>query len=105
MNSQLVELLVKVLGTTLILMAVIMLCCVATPHLAKWIDKLRGADKKDDEPPTDPNEPHVQGPYDASHDEEYDLNYKIYNTDIYGVEFKHGKKRKKLDGGSDNLDG
>ncbi|MGN0633707.1 MAG: hypothetical protein ACI4JW_07530 [Oscillospiraceae bacterium] len=93
MDSELVRLLLRVLGTTMLLMAMIMLCCVVTPHLAKLIDKRLG-NKKDNAPenPADPDEPSVKGPYDASSDEEYDLNYKIYNKDIYGVDFKHGKE-------------
>ena len=35
MNSELVHLLLRVLGTTMVIMAVIMLCCVITPRLAK----------------------------------------------------------------------
>lgn len=104
MNSELVHLLLRVLGTTLALMAVIMLCCVVTPYLAKWIDKKRPRPTQDGES-ADPNAPAVKGPYDASSEPEYDLNYKIYNKDIYGVDFKHGKKRQEQDGGSDNLDG
>jgi hypothetical protein len=74
-------------------MAAVMLCCIATPYLAKFIDKKRPQPPHDDSP-KDPNEPTVRGPYDASSDKDYDLNYKIYNTDIYGVDFKNGKKRK-----------
>ena len=38
--------------------------------------------------------PSVRGPYDAQ-EEKYDLNYKIYHKDIYGVDFKHGKEKRK----------
>ena len=90
MNSELVQLLMKVMFTSLGLMAVVMLCCVITPRLAKWIDAHRPP-KKDE--PQDPNAPTVQGSFDASREPEYDLNYKIYNKDIYGVDFKHGKEK------------
>ena len=40
-NSEIVQLLVKVMLTTFVLMAVIMICCVITPKLAKWIDSHR----------------------------------------------------------------
>lgn len=104
MNSELVHLLLKVMGTTLVLMAVIMLCCIATPYLAKWIDKKHPRPTQD-EVTDDPAAPEVKGPYDASSDPDFDLNYKIYNKDIYGVDFSHGKKRKEQNGRSDNLDG
>lgn len=104
MDNELVQLLLKVFFTSLILMAVIMLCCVVTPYLAKWIDGRRPRPTQDEES-SDPDMPKVKGPYDASSEPGYDLNYKIYNTDIYGVDFKHGKKRKKQTGGSDNADG
>ena len=91
MNSELVHLLLRVLGTTMVIMAVIMLCCVITPRLAKKIDEHRPT--KDEVPKPDPDEPQVKGPYDASSEPEYDLNYKMYNKDIYGVDFKHGKKK------------
>ncbi len=81
-NTELVHLLLKVMGMSLGLMAVIMLCCVVTPYLAKQIDKHRPPRPTQDE--ADPNAPTVKGP---------DLNYKIYNKDIYGVDFKHGKEK------------
>ncbi|MBR1723553.1 MAG: hypothetical protein IJ723_00815 [Ruminococcus sp.] len=90
-NSELVQLLIKVMGMSLGLMAVIMLCCVVTPHLAKLIDKHRPPRPTQDE--ADPNAPTVKGAFDASSEPEYDLNYKIYNKDIYGVDFKHGKEK------------
>lgn len=69
-----------------IIMALIALAAVATPYIAKVIDKHRKPEepKKDDE---------VRGIFEASKDEDFDPNYKIYNTDIYGVDKKHGKKQ------------
>lgn len=95
MNDELIKLLLRVMTTTFVLMAVIMLCCVVTPRLAKWIDDRRPPKPPDnggkDEDSSDM--PDVRGPFDASHEEDYDLNYKIYNKDIYGVDFKHGKEK------------
>lgn len=105
MDNAIVQLLLKVLGMSLCAMLVIMLCCIATPRLAKWIDSLRERPTKggaDDTADTD-DVPTVRGIYDASSDKDYDLNYKIYNKDIYGVDFKNGKKGKES-GQGDNLD-
>ncbi len=98
MNDELIKLLLKVMTTTFVLMAVIMLCCVVTPRLAKWIDDRRPPQPPDDggkgeDAPDAPDAPDVRGPFDASHEEDYDLNYKIYNKDIYGVDFKNGKEK------------
>lgn len=90
-NTELVHLLLKVMGMSLGLMAVIMLCCIVTPYLAKQIDKHRPPRPTKNE--ADQNAPSVRGPFDASSDPDYDLNYKIYNKDIYGVDFKHGKEK------------
>lgn len=82
----------------IIIMALIVLACLVTPKIARLIEKKypqlkespeRVEDKKRDNPKND-----VQGPYDASKIDGFDPNYKIYNEDIYGVDFKHGKKRK-----------
>ncbi|MCR5121723.1 MAG: hypothetical protein K6B74_04815 [Ruminococcus sp.] len=92
MEGGIVQLLVKVMLTTFVLMGVIMLCCIVTPRLAKWIDAHRP--RREDSPDSaDPNAPTVQGPFDKSSDPDYDLNYKIYHKDIYGVDFKHGKEK------------
>ncbi len=100
MDNEVVRLLVRVMLTSMGLMAVIMVCCIVTPRLAKFIDAHRQTPPAD--PPAD-GEPTVRGAFDAQREPEYDLNYKIYNKDIYGVDFKHGKE--KQNGGSDNLDG
>lgn len=31
----------------------------------------------------------------TAQEEKYDLNYKIYHKDIYGVDFRHGKEKRK----------
>ena len=90
MENGLVQLLVKVMLTTFVLMGVIMLCCIVTPKLAKWIDAHR---PQKEDAPEDPDAPKVQGAFDKSSEPEYDLNHKIYHEDIYGVDFKHGKEK------------
>lgn len=100
MENGVAALLIKVMLTTFGLMAVIMVCCVITPKLAKWIDSHRrptkdgGTDsvRAENESPAE-GEPSVRGAFDTSSEPEYDLNYKIYHEDIYGVDFKHGKEK------------
>lgn len=97
MNSELVKLLLELLFGSAIIMAVISLACIATPKIAKLITK-RHPKLADNPERVEKNtlgqEPSVRGPYDAQH-EKYDLNYKIYNKDIYGVDFKHVKEKRK----------
>lgn len=76
-----------------VVMTLIALAAVATPYIAKFVDKHRkpGKAKEDDGVHSAQN---VRGIFDASKDEDFDPNYKIYNTDIYGVDKKHGKKQR-----------
>ncbi len=97
MNNELVNLLLKLLFGSALIMAVIALACIITPKIAKLINKhhpklLESPERVDDN--SLGQAPSVKGPYDAQH-EKYDLNYKIYNKDIYGVDFKHGKEKRK----------
>lgn len=97
MNSELVSLLLKLVAGSAIIMTFIALACIVTPRIAKLIAKRHpGEDSPErvDEDNESETAPTVKGVYDAQH-EEYDLNYKIYNKDIYGVDFKHGKKKRK----------
>ncbi|MGN0601378.1 MAG: hypothetical protein ACI4I7_01565 [Oscillospiraceae bacterium] len=97
MNTEHVKLLVQLILGCAVIMTVIALACIVTPKIAKFIIKRHpkladnpervGEDKAD-------SEPSVKGPYDAQKGK-YDLNYKIYNKDIYGVDFKHGKEKRK----------
>ena len=97
MNTELVKLLVQLVLGSAVIMAVIALACVITPKIAKafykrhpdWSEAPERVDNDKAE-----SEPSVKGPYDAQK-EKYDLNYKIYNEDIYGVDFKHGKEKRK----------
>ena len=97
MNNELAELLIKLIIGSAGIMAVIAGACIITPKLAALIAK-RHPEWDSPERVDGGNEsgtaPEVKGAYDAQH-EDYDLNYKIYNTDIYGVDFKHGKEKRK----------
>ncbi|MBQ7187422.1 MAG: hypothetical protein IJR91_07300 [Ruminococcus sp.] len=97
MNSELVSLLLKLIVGSAIIMAFIALACIVTPKIAKLLSK-RHPEWNSPERVEDSNEsgtaPEVKGAYDAQH-EDYDLNYKIYHKDIYGVDFKHGKEKRK----------
>ena len=99
MNKELVILLLKFAGILAVIMGLILLCCVITPKLARKIEKNLPKDEKaGEENGTKPEDYTVQGPFDPQKLDEYDLNYKIYNKDIYGVDFKHGKRKKRKDG-------
>lgn len=98
MNSELVVLLLKFIGGIAVIMGLIMLCCVLTPKIARKIEKKSPEDDSPEDGSVKPEDYTVQGPFDPQKLDEYDLNYKIYNKDIYGVDFKHGKKQKRKDG-------
>ena len=104
MDNELAALLLKLLAGSAIVMVFIALACLVTPKIAKaisrrhpeWNSPERVEDSNETGTASEVNgdEPSVKGAYDAQH-EDYDLNYKIYNKDIYGVDFKHGKKKRK----------
>lgn len=97
MNKELVTLLLKFGGGIVIVMGLILFACLLTPKIARKIEKnLPQSENETDG--VKPEDYSVQGPFDPQNLEEYDLNYKIYNKDIYGVDFKHGKKQKPKDG-------
>ena len=101
MNKELIILLLKFAGVVVVVMGLILLCCVVTPRLAKRIEKKLPQNEDADgenENGVKPEDYEVQGPFDPQKLDEYDLNYKIYNKDIYGVDFRHGKKQKRKDG-------
>ena len=88
MDSETVGLIIEFAVKAAVIMAAIGLMAVITPKIAKIIEKRHpGINEKASEQGDG-----VKGIYDKQ-SEKYDLNYKIYNTDIYGVDFKHGKKR------------
>jgi hypothetical protein len=81
-------------------MVLIVAACLVTPKIAKLIGKkypqlLENPERVEDSAKgRNPEEYEVKGPYDSQKLDDFDPNYKIYNTDIYGVDFKHGKKQK-----------
>ncbi len=98
LNRELVQLLIELVIGSAVIMAFIAVACIVTPKIAQKIikryPKLGESPERVQESDEAGTEPTVKGPYDAQH-EKYDLNYKIYNTDIYGVDFKHGKEKRK----------
>ena len=100
MNRELVILLLKFAGILAAVMGLIVICCVITPKIARRIEKKLPQDEAADggDEGTKPEDYTVTGPFDPQKLDEYDLNYKIYNKDIYGVDFRHGKKQKRKDG-------
>ena len=94
MDTEHVVMMLKFIGILAAVMGVIWLCCFITPKLARKIEKKLPADENGDgDNKVNPEDYTVQGPFDPQKLDEYDLNYKIYNKDIYGVDFKHGKKK------------
>ena len=91
MDGETVTVLIKFAVKALIIMAAIGLMAVITPKLARIIEKRHPELTEEKKEPGEDDG--VRGIYDKQ-SEKYDLNYKIYNNDIYGVDFKHGKKRK-----------
>jgi hypothetical protein len=110
MNHELLNLLGSLALKCGIIMVLIVLACLVTPRMAKWIQKKNPqlADKierkglaqpervEDTATGHSPQENYeVHSAFEASKDENFDPNYKIYNQDIYALNF--GKKNKKSD--------
>jgi len=93
MDNETVIILIKFAVKALVIMAAIGLMALITPRLARFIEKRHPEFGEPKAPDKEGEDGGVKGIYDKQ-SEKYDLNYKIYNTDIYGVDFKHGKKRK-----------
>lgn len=100
MNKELVDTLLELIAGSAFIMLFIVAACLVTPKIAKFIEKkYPNLKENENENKTDnPEDYKVQGPYDSQKLEGWDPNYKIYNEDIYGVDFKHGKKQKRKDG-------
>lgn len=98
MNKELVSTLLNLLIGCAFVMAFIVLACLITPKIARFLEKKFPKLKEDPPERVDDNKDKVEGIYDSSKLDDFDPNYKIYNTDIYGVDFKHGKKQKRKDG-------
>lgn len=91
-------------GKAVLIMVLIALAAVATPYAARFVDSRRKPHRQEHEESSEhqehqDNQEHqeqtaeVKSIFGADSDEDFDPNYKIYNTDIYGVEKKHGKKQ------------
>lgn len=97
-DKELLKILIQLGIGCAVIMTLIAVACILTPKIAAVIikrhPKLGESPERVDDDCNAGTEPSVKGPYDAQH-EEYDLNYKIYNKDIYGVDFKHGKEKRK----------
>ena len=90
--------------------------CLITPKIARFIEKRHPELAEKDDPErvdgentgNDPENYNVQGIFDKSHIDGWDPNYKIYNEDIYALNFKKKKKNvsseavKKDDGNKNN---
>ena len=117
MNNELLSLLGTLAGKCIIMLVLIVLACLVTPRLAKWIqknnpelaDKIEhaglGAPERVEDTVTghSPQEKYeAHSAFEASKDEDFDPNYKIYNEDIYAFNFGKKKKTKNNKGESDN---
>ncbi|WP_124098137.1 hypothetical protein [Ruminococcus sp. Marseille-P6503] len=95
MNKELVDILIQLFIGCAVIMTLIAVVCILTPKIAariiKRYPKLGSSPERVEENDNAGTEPSVKGPYDAQH-EDYDLNYKIYNKDIYAVNFKRSEK-------------
>ena len=99
-NKELVEMLVNVVIGCIVIMTLIAVACLVTPKIARLIEKKYPNLKESPERVEDkakghnPEEYEATGAFESSKLDDFDPNYKIYNKDIYGVDFKHGKKQK-----------
>lgn len=97
MDHEMIGILLKFLGMMLGIMTVVFLTAVVTPKIAKLFGKKE--QQKDSpervEDSLSPEEFEVKGPYDKNNLEDFDPNYKIYNTDIYGSESLDRLKKRK----------
>lgn len=110
MDRELADTLINVVIGSAFVMAFIVAACLVTPKLARLMEKkfpqLRESPERVEESakgqsPEDrasednsPEKYTVKSIFESSKVEGFDPNYKIYNKDIYGVDFKHGKKQK-----------
>jgi len=104
LNKELLVMLGKLAVGCAVIMTLIVIACLITPKIARFIEKrhpslTENPERVDGDMQGEcPDDNKVQGLYDKSTLDDWDPNYKIYNTDIYGVDFKHGKKQKRKDG-------
>ena len=110
MNTELLSKLGGLAVSCIIIMGLIVLACLVTPKLAKWLEKRNPGltDRLEDRgimPPErvddaatghSPQETYeAHSAFESSKDEDFDPNYKIYHEDIYGWNFGKKKKDKK----------
>lgn len=116
MNKELLAKLGQLGSTVVVVMIMIVLACLVTPKIAKWIEKKNPElaekverkglaperveeDAKGRIPEDDSGEGYeTHSTFESSEEEDFDPNYKIYHEDIYGFNFK---KKKNNDGTSD----
>ena len=100
MNTELLSRLGGLAVSCIIIMGLIVIACLVTPKLAKLIEKKNPAlaDKiekrglaNDDTAGSPPDKYEVHSAFEASSEEEFDPNYKIYHEDIYALNL--GKKK------------
>lgn len=100
LNKELLLLLLKLAAGCVVIMTFIVIACLITPKIARFIEKRHPEFAEKDDPErvdgentgNDPENYKVQGIFDKSHIDGWDPNYKIYNEDIYALNFKKKKK-------------
>ncbi len=101
LDKELMDTLLQVVVGCAVIMIFIAAACLITPKLAKLIEKkypqLKDSPERvgENAKGQDPEDYEVKGVFEPSKLEDFDPNYKIYNKDIYGVDFRHGKKERK----------
>lgn len=103
MNTELLSRLGGIAVSCIIIMAFIVVACLVTPRLARWLEKrspglTERLEKRGILPPErvedaatgrDPQETYeAHSAFESSKDEDFDPNYKIYHEDIYGWKLK-----------------
>ena len=92
--------LLKLAAGCVVIMTFIVIACLITPKIARFIEKRHPELAEKDDPErvdgentgNDPENYKVQGIFDKSHIDGWDPNYKIYNEDIYALNFKKKKR-------------
>ena len=99
MNHELLNLLSSLALKCGIIMVLIVLACLVTPRMAKWIQKknpeLAKKIERDGIGNASAEDYEAHSAFEASKEDDFDPNYKIYNEDIYAFNF--GKKKKKAE--------